>query len=67
MRIEIEVYPVPESMPDFDTDVLIWREGSLTGELGAYLDDKDHGQLWVDANGGVVESVTHWADLPQRS
>ena len=46
--------------PDADTTVLCWRD---TGEwFSGWWDDK--AGCWFDcASGGIIEGVTHWADV----
>jgi len=62
--ITIDVHPVaPATMPDADTDVLIWTPGELEGQLGAYVGPEISDTGWVDAHGDCA-SPTHWAHLP---
>lgn len=64
MRLTLTLHPVDESMPDADTDVLIFDTSSPVGQLGAYMGDDDNGPLWCDAHGQPVTGVTHWSEMP---
>jgi hypothetical protein len=64
MQVLLTVYAVGERMPDADSDVLIF-DGPGPGQLGAFVGTTDEGlQQWVDAQGGAVYGVTHWAEMP---
>jgi len=63
--ITIGVHPVaPATMPDADTDVLIWTPGEHEGQLGAYVGPEISDTGWVDAHGDCA-SPTHWAEMPR--
>jgi hypothetical protein len=65
MQVAIQVQPVDAGLPDADTDVLIFDASSPEAQLGAYVGHDDDGPIWVDAQGGGVRDVTHWAQMPR--
>lgn len=65
-HLQIVLHHVDESMPDADTDILIFDTSSPVGQLGAYMGDDDNGPVWCDAHGQPVTGVTHWSEMPTR-
>lgn len=58
-------------LPDADTDVLVYVEGDVEAQLGAYVGHSDlifgdGGPEWVDAQGErITGRVLMWAPMPQ--
>ena len=49
------------TMPDSDTTVLCWRAAEQEWFSGWWDDEAG---AWFDAaTGGIIEGVTHWADV----
>lgn len=65
LALQVVAMPVAEGLPDADTDVLIFDDPEVEGQLGAYVGSDDEGPIWVDAQGQGVAGVTHWAKLPR--
>jgi hypothetical protein len=57
--------PTTDELPDEGVIVLLFTEGDGEPVWPGYFDELSaHGYIWRDANGGQVENVTHWADMP---
>lgn len=61
--IVLDVVPA-STLPDADTDVLIWYGGDPDATLGAYIGDDSDGPQWCNVDGEIVTGVTHWAKMP---
>ena len=65
MQLTLDVHAnARESMPDADTDVLVWCHGEREAQLGAYVGDDEDGPIWVNAHGEGLATVVAWAELP---
>ena len=57
---ETLIWTPAASKPDADISVLAWRD---TGEWFVSWWDDEAGAWFDCATGGVVDGVTHWADV----
>ena len=63
--VRLQVIAAADQLPDADIDVLIWYGGDPQSDIGAWIGYHDDGTVhWVDAQGGDVSDVTHWAEMP---
>ena len=60
-EVLVQVHDVRDRLPDADTDVLVFDRSSHEAQLGALVGEGE----WVDANGGSIDGVTHWAEMPR--
>ena len=62
--ITLSLHYPPADMPDADTDVIVFDASNPEGQLGAYMGHDDEGPQWHDAQGGRIEAVVAWCDMP---
>jgi hypothetical protein len=57
--------PTADELPDEGVIVMLFTTGDGEPVWPGYFDEVSaHGYIWRDANGGQLENVTHWADMP---
>lgn len=61
----LDIFHVPDAMPDADTDVLVWDASSPEAQLGAYVGEESDGPVWVNAQGEMISDVVAWSEMPR--